>query len=320
MFTPAEASYLKSQLLARLATVAPDGTVQNSPVGFFLNEELKTFDIWGRRMGRTKKFANVATHPQVALVIDDLESGDSLDCPRIEIRGCAKPLRISIRLRRITAGGNKDPPQTRSSVGVWKRAGIYLTLGSCTSSQTKELLHERPLQARRESPLARSQGQARRLLSSRSSSGRAPGCGVMTVGLQQGHHRSVLLDADHDQVAQDWTATWRAGRWRVRRARSRPACNEPPPLEPGALRVRRAGSDFASSAAAEIRDPPHDQQRRSAELPRAQARACRRLGGRPPLRSRRSGTRRPRSLVLSRTSPVLSTKSPSMTIPGTLWQ
>ena len=71
MFTPAEESYLKSQLLARLATVAPDGTVQNSPVGFFLNDELNTFDIWGQRMGRTKKFANVTSYPRVALVIDD---------------------------------------------------------------------------------------------------------------------------------------------------------------------------------------------------------------------------------------------------------
>jgi pyridoxamine 5'-phosphate oxidase family protein len=93
VFTPAEESYLRSQLLARLATVAPDGTVQNSPVGFFLNEELKTFDIWGQRMGRTKKFANVATHPQVALVIDDLESVTPWIARGIEIRGAAKPLK-----------------------------------------------------------------------------------------------------------------------------------------------------------------------------------------------------------------------------------
>ena len=92
MFTPAEASYLKSQLLARLATVAPDGTVQNSPVGFFLNNELNTFDIWGQRMGRTKKFANVAGYPRVALVIDDLASVNPWIARGIEIRGLAEPL------------------------------------------------------------------------------------------------------------------------------------------------------------------------------------------------------------------------------------
>ena len=92
MFTPAEASYLKSQLLARLATVAPDGTVQNSPVGFFLNNELNTFDIWGQRMGRTKKFANVAGYPRVALVIDDLASVNPWIARGIEVRGLAEPL------------------------------------------------------------------------------------------------------------------------------------------------------------------------------------------------------------------------------------
>jgi pyridoxamine 5'-phosphate oxidase family protein len=92
VFTPAEASYLKSQLLARLATVAPDGTVQNSPVGFFLNAELNTFDIWGQRMGRTKKFTNVASYPRVALVIDDLVSVSPWIARGMEIRGLAEPL------------------------------------------------------------------------------------------------------------------------------------------------------------------------------------------------------------------------------------
>src|SRR6476646_4450489 len=89
VFEPAEESYLKSRLIARLATAAPDGTVQNSPVGFFLNDELNTFDIWGQRMGRTKKFANVAGYPQAALVIDDLVSVNPWIARGIEIRGLA---------------------------------------------------------------------------------------------------------------------------------------------------------------------------------------------------------------------------------------
>ena len=92
VFTPAERSYLKGQRLARLATVARDGIVQNSPVGFFVNDELKTVDIWGRRMGRTKKFANVANYPRVALVIDDLASVNPWIARGIEIRGVAEPL------------------------------------------------------------------------------------------------------------------------------------------------------------------------------------------------------------------------------------
>ena len=67
--------------------------MQNSPVGFYVNDELNTVDIWGRRMGRTKKFANVASHPHVALVIDDLASVTPWIARGIEIRGFAEPLR-----------------------------------------------------------------------------------------------------------------------------------------------------------------------------------------------------------------------------------
>ncbi len=137
MFTPAEASYLKSQLLARLATVAPDGTVQNSPVGFFLNNELNTFDIWGQRMGRTKKFANVAGYPRVALVIDDLASVSPWIARGIEIRGLAEPLsdlepplpyysREVIRIR----------PYKIISWGL-EEGGAYTSRRVDTSSQTK---------------------------------------------------------------------------------------------------------------------------------------------------------------------------------------
>ena len=137
MFTPAEASYLKSQLLARLATVAPDGTVQNSPVGFFLNNELNTFDIWGQRMGPTKKFANVAGYPRVALVIDDLASVNPWIARGIEIRGLAEPLsdlepplpyysREVIRIR----------PYKIISWGL-EEGGAYTSRRVDTSSQTK---------------------------------------------------------------------------------------------------------------------------------------------------------------------------------------
>ena len=76
VFTPAEASYLKSQLLARLATVAPDGTVQNSPVGFFLNAELNTFDIWGQRIGVDVVKHRPGADPS-AVVFDGMQAAKS---------------------------------------------------------------------------------------------------------------------------------------------------------------------------------------------------------------------------------------------------
>ena len=57
-FTADERAWLSSQRLGRLATVAPDGTVGNAPVTFFLRAD-DTIDIGGMRMGETKKFRNV---------------------------------------------------------------------------------------------------------------------------------------------------------------------------------------------------------------------------------------------------------------------
>ncbi|HEX6443492.1 MAG TPA: PPOX class F420-dependent oxidoreductase [Streptosporangiales bacterium] len=91
-FTTAEIAYLESQPLGRLATVAPDGTVQVNPVGVFVNAELGTIDIGGHRMGRTKKFRNVRSGGKVALVVDDLVSTDPWTVRCLEIRGRADAL------------------------------------------------------------------------------------------------------------------------------------------------------------------------------------------------------------------------------------
>lgn len=91
-FTELELAYLTSQPLARLATVAADGTVQNSPVGFFVNTELASVDIGGFHLGRSRKYANVRTNPQVALVVDDLVSRDPWTVRGIEFRGTAAAL------------------------------------------------------------------------------------------------------------------------------------------------------------------------------------------------------------------------------------
>lgn len=91
-FTDAEIAYLDSQPLGRLATVAPDGTVQNSPVGVFVNAQLGTVDIGGHGLGRSKKFRNIRAGSKVALVVDDLVSANPWTVRCLELRGRAEAL------------------------------------------------------------------------------------------------------------------------------------------------------------------------------------------------------------------------------------
>lgn len=91
-FTEAEIAYLESQPLGRLATVAPDGTVQNNPVGVFVDAELGTIDIGGHRLGRSKKFRNVRAGSKASVVVDDLVSADPWTVRMVEVRGHAEAL------------------------------------------------------------------------------------------------------------------------------------------------------------------------------------------------------------------------------------
>jgi pyridoxamine 5'-phosphate oxidase family protein len=90
--TEAERAYLATQVLGRLATRRPDGSLQNSPVGFTYNEQTGTIDISGRAMGASRKFHNVAANGAVALVIDDIASRDPWTVRGVEIRGRADAL------------------------------------------------------------------------------------------------------------------------------------------------------------------------------------------------------------------------------------
>ncbi|POM26694.1 Pyridoxamine 5'-phosphate oxidase [Actinomadura rubteroloni] len=91
-FTEPELAYLRSQRLGRLATVAPGGDPQNNPVGFRLDAETGTIDIYGFNMGASRKFRNVQQNPQVAFVVDDIVSLDPWTVRGIEIRGTAETL------------------------------------------------------------------------------------------------------------------------------------------------------------------------------------------------------------------------------------
>jgi len=72
-FTEDEVAYLRSQPLARLATVSADGQPDVAPVGFEFDGT--HFYVGGRAPEQTRKFRNVRDgQTKVALVIDDLVS------------------------------------------------------------------------------------------------------------------------------------------------------------------------------------------------------------------------------------------------------
>jgi pyridoxamine 5'-phosphate oxidase family protein len=92
MFTSAELEYLRSQRLGRLATLTPRGTLQNSPISYQVDDDAGVIDVWGRDMGNTRKFHNVAANGQVAFVVDDLASVTPWVVRGVEIRGTAEAL------------------------------------------------------------------------------------------------------------------------------------------------------------------------------------------------------------------------------------
>ena len=76
----------------RTKVLAPDGGPQNNPVGFAYNGLLGTVDIFGFNLGATRKFKNLRSNPNVALVVDDLVSTSPWEVRGLEIRGVAEPL------------------------------------------------------------------------------------------------------------------------------------------------------------------------------------------------------------------------------------
>ncbi|WP_185949419.1 PPOX class F420-dependent oxidoreductase [Microbispora sp. KK1-11] len=92
IFTQAELDYLATQRIGRLATVSPDGQVQNNPTNFFLDAGTGTIVIGGGALGRSKKFRNVQQGSTVAFVVDDVATVDPWAPRGVEIRGKAAAL------------------------------------------------------------------------------------------------------------------------------------------------------------------------------------------------------------------------------------
>lgn len=136
VFTDAELAYLHAQRLGRLATLAPDGTLQNSPVGFDVDDEAGVINIYGRDLGHTRKFHNVVANGKVAFVVDDIVSFDPWTVRCLEVRGTGEALTdqappnpymgrevIRIHPRRIISWGMGPDGQEGSKRNVGQASG-----------------------------------------------------------------------------------------------------------------------------------------------------------------------------------------------------
>ncbi|NJO83606.1 MAG: PPOX class F420-dependent oxidoreductase [Blastochloris sp.] len=74
MFSVKEINYLRTQLLARIATVSTALQPDVAPVGFDFDGTY--FYVGGLAISRTLKYKNVQVNPKLSLVIDDLETSD----------------------------------------------------------------------------------------------------------------------------------------------------------------------------------------------------------------------------------------------------
>ncbi|MEU4322666.1 PPOX class F420-dependent oxidoreductase [Nocardia fluminea] len=90
-FTSNEQQFLAEAGIGRLATVSPDGIVQNNPTGYRVNAD-GTIDIGGIRMRGTRKYRNVEAGSRVSFVIDQQVSWEPYVIRGIEVRGTAEAL------------------------------------------------------------------------------------------------------------------------------------------------------------------------------------------------------------------------------------
>ena len=89
MFSEQEVEYIKSQRVARIATVSAQHQPDVAPVGFEFDGQ--HFYIGGIQQEKTLKYKNVAGgNTKVALVIDDMESFDPPKPRGLKIHGVAE--------------------------------------------------------------------------------------------------------------------------------------------------------------------------------------------------------------------------------------
>jgi pyridoxamine 5'-phosphate oxidase family protein len=89
-FTDAETAYLRSQPIARLASVGPDSQPDVVPVAFEFDGAVFWVGGTGDSVLHTRKFRNIrAGRHEVALVVDDLVSLDPFIARGIRVYGSA---------------------------------------------------------------------------------------------------------------------------------------------------------------------------------------------------------------------------------------
>jgi pyridoxamine 5'-phosphate oxidase family protein len=91
MFSDRERDDLRSQHLARIATVSPGLQPDVAPVGYEFDGEC--FYIGGLRLEATLKYKNILRNPKVSLAIDDLEKVDPLKPRGIRLHDVADLVR-----------------------------------------------------------------------------------------------------------------------------------------------------------------------------------------------------------------------------------
>ncbi len=89
MFSEPELAFLRTQRIARIATVAPDGQPTVDAVGFSFDGT--HFYVGGHNLQATRKYKNVvAGNTKVSLVIDDLKSMQPWLAQGIRVHGEAE--------------------------------------------------------------------------------------------------------------------------------------------------------------------------------------------------------------------------------------
>lgn len=121
MFLPQEQAYLQTQMLARLATVEPDGQPDADVTGFEFDGA--RFYIGGYDVEQTRKYKNiVAGNRKVSLVIDDLKTIDPWAPRGIKVHGTAEIIEREGRMGRgsylaitptVSWSWGIEPPQFR---------------------------------------------------------------------------------------------------------------------------------------------------------------------------------------------------------------
>lgn len=91
-FTDEEIAYLRSQGMARLATLGADEQPDVVPVAYEFDGSVFWIGGSGETVLRTRKVRNIqAGRPKVALVVDDLVSFDPFIARSIRVYGIAEP-------------------------------------------------------------------------------------------------------------------------------------------------------------------------------------------------------------------------------------